>query len=193
MNAEYIETIAGKTPVEVSHVFKVDGRRFWVPGYLSLDDAEALVSAAPEDRFWEPASVQVQVFRGSRFGMWIGLPINGIPQWHVMVLVLNRYGIAIDHQYASEYGYASSWATREDAMRTAIRFATRFDVPATLVTLDDGPTDGEVIQAMAERAYMAQVVETGMRSHVIGKGKEFASKEDWIEGYIALMREGGVW
>jgi len=143
MNAEYIETIAGKTPVEVSHVFLSDGRRCWVPGYLSLDEARDLIGRAPALGFWDEAAAQVRVFRGNRFGMWFGLPAGVAPRWSVMTLVLNRYGIAIDHRGAGVYQMSGNgtFGSREDAMQYACHHATHFDVPATLVVLDDGPTD----------------------------------------------------
>lgn len=143
MNAEYIETIAGKTPVEVSHVFLSDGRRCWVPGYLSLDEARDLIGRAPALGFWDAAAAQVRVFRGNRFGMWFGLPAGVAPRWSVMTLVLNRYGIAIDHHGAGVYQMSGNgtFGSREDAMRYACHHTTHFDVPATLVVLDDGSTD----------------------------------------------------
>lgn len=143
MNAEYIETIAGKTPVEVSHVFLSDGRRCWVPGYLSLEEAKRLVARATVTDFWVPAAVRIEVFRGSRFGMAITEDGRGSLSWRVMILVLNRLGIAIDHQYAGDYTISgmSFFDTREDAMAIATVLAVGFDMPATIVVLDDGPTD----------------------------------------------------
>lgn len=41
------------------------------------------------------------------------------------------------------------------------------------------------IKIAAEEAFYAEVVEREMAEHIIGEGKEYADKRDWIETKIA--------
>jgi hypothetical protein len=42
----------------------------------------------------------------------------------------------------------------------------------------------QMIRDMAWIAYNDQVIDTGMKEHLIGEGNEFADMEDWIESWI---------
>ena len=42
-----------------------------------------------------------------------------------------------------------------------------------------------ILHVAAEEAYQREVVEPLMEPHIIGEGKECASKEDWIQARIA--------
>jgi hypothetical protein len=42
----------------------------------------------------------------------------------------------------------------------------------------------QMIRDMAWLAYSDQVIDTGMKDHLIGEGKEFADMEDWIESWL---------
>lgn len=45
---------------------------------------------------------------------------------------------------------------------------------------------GKIILSLAEELYKNEVVDTAMERLLIGEGKDFASKEDWIDYRINL-------
>jgi len=44
--------------------------------------------------------------------------------------------------------------------------------------------DKRALRIAAEEAYQNEVIDTGMKEHIIGPGMEYFSKEDWIESKI---------
>ena len=45
------------------------------------------------------------------------------------------------------------------------------------------------LNAVAEKAYQSDVLETGMKEHWIGEGKEYADKADWINDWLCQFFE----
>ncbi len=48
---------------------------------------------------------------------------------------------------------------------------------------------GKIILNLAEELYKNEVVDTHMKDLIIGEGKDYASKEDWIESKIDASME----
>ena len=49
---------------------------------------------------------------------------------------------------------------------------------------------GKIILALAEELYNNEVIETHMKELMIGEGKDYDSKEDWIDSKLdALQKE----
>ena len=46
-----------------------------------------------------------------------------------------------------------------------------------------------IIQGIAENAYQSEVIETQMEEDIIGPGKEYEDKEDWISCWIYGIME----
>lgn len=43
---------------------------------------------------------------------------------------------------------------------------------------------GKIIISLAEELYKNEVIDTAMERLIIGEGKDFASKEDWIDSRL---------
>ena len=48
---------------------------------------------------------------------------------------------------------------------------------------------GAALNSVAEKAYQSDVLETGMKEHWIGEGKEYADKADWINDWLCQFFE----
>ncbi len=50
---------------------------------------------------------------------------------------------------------------------------------------------GRIILSLVEELYRNEVIDTLMEREIIGEGKDYASKEDWMDSRLDAFQEDG--